>query len=380
MLAAVPPSEAVDARETNSQESTSMKIAAMARIAMLICLITLTTARGPALSQDRAVAPGASTIETINAEYERELLKIERQRLESLGRLALSLPKGQADAAFDACFHLAIAKNLYAEAAPYAAKLLQSEDSNPGVLWLAHLVQIVGEAEKGAYDDSLKSLAAAIRMKNTDRTKGAAKQSGLSAATQASIIDGCYQRLLHADQIEVARKAMKLVFDGAEVPAIRDLAARRLKQLDLVGKPAPSITGVDLDGKPYKLADAKGEVVLVVFWATWCVPSAQEMPFLDYINSAYKTKGLRVVGINLDSVQDGGQDAKSVMPNIRRYLLDYNVTWPTLLNSPGEHDYAASFGVTEIPASVLIGRDGKVSHLDLVGKKLEKAIAQAIAQ
>ncbi len=357
-----------------------MKIAAMARIATLTGSIALTTSGGLALSQDRAVAPGASTIETINAEYESEVLKLERHRLESLGRLALSQPRDQAAATFDACFRLAIAKNLYADAAPYALKVIQSEDPHSGVAWLAHLVQIVAEADRGAYDESLNCLASAIRLKGTDRAKAATKQAGLSVATQASIVDAYYQRLIHGDQIEVARKAMKLVFDGAEVPAIRDLAGRRLKQLDLVGKPAPPIAGHDLDGKSFKLADTKGEVVLVVFWATWCVPNAQEMPLLDYINNAYKAKGLRVVGINLDSAQDGGQEPKAVLPNIKRYLLDYNVTWPTLLNGPGPLDVAAAFGVTEIPACVLIGRDGKVSHLDLVGKKLEKAIAQSIAQ
>jgi thiol-disulfide isomerase/thioredoxin len=357
-----------------------MKIAELARIATLTGLIALTSSRGPALAQERAVAPASPTIETINAEYERELLQLERHRVESLGRLALSQPRAQAVATFDACFRLAIAKNLYADALPYATKVLQSEDPHSGIAWLAHLVQIVGEADKGAYEESLKCLASAIRMKSADPAKAAAKQAGLSVATQASIVDGYYQRLLHADQIEVARRAMKLIFEGAEAPPIRDLAARRLKQLDLVGKPAPAISGVDLDGKPYKLAEAKGEVVLVVFWATWCLPNAQEMPFLDYINNAYKAKGLKVVGINLDSAQDGVQDPKSVLSHIRRYLLDYNVTWPTLLNGPGERDYASAFGVTEIPASVLIGRDGKVSHLDLGGRKLEKAITQAIAQ
>ena len=351
------------------------------RIATLAAWIAMTGSAASAFAQPVATPasaqPAAVSVDSINAEHERELTRLERRRIDALGRLALSQPKGQAAATYDACFRLAIARNLFDAAAPYAAGVIRSEDPASGVAWLAHVVQIVGEADRGAYEQSLKSLADAIK---PGQARAAAHAAGLPPAATASIVDAYYQRLLYADQIEVARKAMTLVLESAESAQVRDLATRRLKQLDLVGKPAPAISGLDLDGKPFALADAKGQVTLVVFWATWCVPNAQQMPLLDSINNAYKSKGLRVVGINLDSAQDGAQELKSVLPNIRRFLLDHNVTWPTLLNGPGELDYAKAYGVTEIPASVLIGRDGKVTHLDLVGRKLEKAIAEDLAR
>ena len=358
-----------------------MKMVELARIAALTLLLAPASsfAQVVAPAKGQPTPPGTPTLEAINVEYERELQVIERRRLERLGRLALGQPKDQAAAAFDSYFRLAIAKNLYADAEPIARKVIQSEDAGTGVAWLAHLVQIVAEADRGAYEESLKSLATAIRLKGQS-PNAATKDSALPVGTRASIVDAYYQRLIHGDQVEVARKAMKLIVDTTDVPAIRDLANRRLKQLDLVGRQAPPIAGLDLEGKPYKLADSRGEVVLVVFWATWCLPNAQEMPWLDYISNAYKSKGLRVVGINLDSAQDGAQELKAILPNIRRFLLDYNVTWPTLLNGPGDLDYASAFAVTEIPANVLIGRDGKVSHLDLTGRKLEKALAEALAR
>jgi hypothetical protein len=85
------------------------------------------------------------------------------------------------------------------------------------------------------------------------------------------------------------------------------------------------------------------------------------------------------VGINLDALQDGGQKLETVLPNIRRSLLDSNVRWPTLINGRGDKDYAKSYGVTEIPANVLIARDGTVAHIDLVRKNLEPIIARAVA-
>ena len=68
------------------------------------------------------------------------------------------------------------------------------------------------------------------------------------------------------------------------------------------------------------------------------------------------------------------------MPNIRRFLLDHNVTWPNLINGPGDRDYAGAYGVTQIPANVLIGRDGTVIHLDLTRSNLEAAVEKAVGR
>ena len=80
------------------------------------------------------------------------------------------------------------------------------------------------------------------------------------------------------------------------------------------------------------------------------------------------------MGINLDTLQNDGPKLETVMPNIRRFLLDHNVRWPNLVNGTGAHDYAAAYGVTEIPTNVLIGRDGNVIHVDLSRKNLETVV------
>ena len=90
------------------------------------------------------------------------------------------------------------------------------------------------------------------------------------------------------------------------------------------------------------------------------------------------TKGLKVVGINLDTQEDGGQKLETVLPNIRRFLLDYNVPWPTLVNGSGDRDYAAAYGVADIPANVLIGRDGTVVQIDLSRRNLEPVVSRLL--
>ena len=138
--------------------------------------------------------------------------------------------------------------------------------------------------------------------------------------------------------------------------------------------------GTDVDGKKFDLAAARGKVVLVVFWASWCVPNVAEIDSLEQVEAFYRGKGLQILGIDLDALANGGQKIENALPNVRRFLLDYNVTWPTLINGQGQNDYARAYGVTEIPANVLIARDGTVAQIDLVQRNLVPAIARAVGE
>ena len=104
----------------------------------------------------------------------------------------------------------------------------------------------------------------------------------------------------------MARKAFQLLLKESTTPPSRAFCAGRLNQLDMIGKPAPAIHGTDLDGKPVSLADLKGNVVLVVFWASWCLPSSAEVALLDQVYSTYQNRGFRVLGINVDTLQNDG--------------------------------------------------------------------------
>jgi thiol-disulfide isomerase/thioredoxin len=385
-LADLPGLRLARSRGKTFQESTKMMMIQAARCWTPALLIVATAWSGLARAQEAKPAPAAKpeapSIEGINADYERELQRLERLRLERIGQLASTQPKGQAELTYQDYFRLAIAKGLFVEAEPVAQRLMQSGDSSATLHTLANLVNIVAEADRGAFDESLQSLAAAVARKGLQPAAPGdpARDLGLPASSRAAIVEAYYQRLIRGDQYEVARKAMKLVAENAESPAVRDLAARRTRQLELVGRTAPPIVGVDLDGKPFRLEDARGDVVLVVFWATWCLPVAHEIPWLEEVFRTYHGRGFRIVGIDLDASQEGNTDPKSVLPGVRRFLLDYNIPWPTLINGQGDQDATRAYSVAEIPANVLIGRDGKVVHLDLVGPKLEKAVAEAIAK
>jgi len=171
-----------------------------------------------------------------------------------------------------------------------------------------------------------------------------------------------------------------MIQEQAEDPAIKDYAENRMHQLDMIGIPAPPIGGTDIGGKPTRLADFKGDVVLIVFWATWYVPAAQDVAGLDRIYDSYRQRGFRVLGVNVDTAQKGSENIEMVIPNVRRFLLDYNVRWPNLINETGDHDYAKAYGVAELPANVLIGRDGTIIHRDLTRSNLERVVKKALGE
>ena len=333
-----------------------------------------TTAKG-----GRPTPGAASDLKSIDDDYARQLLALERQRLERLERLAARQTPPDAAVTYEKLFRLAIAANLFREAEPAAKTVVTKGSPSLVATGLADLVNIIAEVDRGAYDQSLESLrqAVAARAKAAENGTPGAE---LPTDEVVAICDAYYQRLIEGGQFENARKALNILLEQTQRPALKEFSASRLRRLDLVGKPAPPIKGTDLDRKPFDLADAKGKVVLVIFWASWCLPSAAEIESLQEVEEAYRARGLEMVGINLDGLSDGGQKPESALPNIRHFLLDYNVRWPTLVNGQGDKDYAKAYGVTEIPANVLIGKRGTVVQIDLVPKNLETTIAKAVGE
>lgn len=319
----------------------------------------------------------ADDFESINADYAKSLRALDVSRLERLVKLAESQPTAKANETYEFLFRTAIQSALFVEAEKPAEAVLKRKDVAPPVAWLAVFVNIIAEAKRGAYQESLDTL---VTMINAATQNGEIDQVVIPENQRASLLDAYYQILVQADQFEIARQAMTAVQGKAKSELLRKMAANRLKQLSLVGKPAPAIVGKDIDGKAVNLADYKGKVVVLAFFATWSFSSAEEFEWFEAISQDYEAKGLRVIAINVDAMQDGGVSDETVAPQLRRYVLDHNLTWPVLMNHPGKQDYAGMFGVNEIPASVMIGKDGKVAHLDLHRNNLEQKVKEELAK
>jgi thiol-disulfide isomerase/thioredoxin len=124
-----------------------------------------------------------------------------------------------------------------------------------------------------------------------------------------------------------------------------------------VSKPEPELTLKDLSGKDVALADLKGKVVFVNFWATWCGPCQEEIPSLIELQNKYASKGFTVLGIAMDD------EGKSVVaPFVAKELYEVNGQ-KMLINYPiviGSDEAADKFGgIMGYPTSFLISRSGK---------------------
>ena len=324
-------------------------------------------------------AASDESLKSINDDYNQQLLLLERQRLERLEHLAARQNAADAAVTYEQLFRLAIAGNMFREAEAAAKTVLSSGRSSLTTMAFAHLVKMIAEADRGAYKQSLETLRQTVAEREKAAERGAPRAE-LPTDEIVGICDAYYQRLIQNAQFDTARQALQLVLGHTQRPVLKEFLSRRLRRLEHVGKPAPAIQGTDFDGRSYNLADARGKVVLVVFWASWCLPCAAEIESLQDVEQSYRGRGLQVVGINLDTIQDEGQKLETARPNVRRFLLDHNVRWPTLINGQGEKDYAKACDITEIPANLLIARDGKVAAIDLVRKNLEPMIAKALGE
>ena len=117
------------------------------------------------------------------------------------------------------------------------------------------------------------------------------------------------------------------------------------------GPPAKlNFTFRDVDNKKVSLSEFKGKVIILDFWATWCVPCKAEIPGFIDLQKKYGGRGLQIIGLSVD---DSAGTA-------RKYAGEMKMNYPVLLAEGKEEILKAYDPIPSIPVSVVIGRDGKV--------------------
>ncbi len=124
-------------------------------------------------------------------------------------------------------------------------------------------------------------------------------------------------------------------------------------------KAVPSFTLTDSNGKTFTLANTKGKVVILNFWATWCGGCKFELPYFVGYDQKYRAQGLITLGISMD---DGG------FTTVKPFWVKQQMSYPTVL---GSEALTKQFGMTGMPFTLLIDRQGRVAiaHAGVLDRK-----------
>ncbi|MBN1806555.1 MAG: TlpA family protein disulfide reductase [Sedimentisphaerales bacterium] len=114
-------------------------------------------------------------------------------------------------------------------------------------------------------------------------------------------------------------------------------------------KPAPNFTLKDINGNNISLADYRGKVVILDFWATWCPPCIKEIPDFVELYEQYKDKGFAMIGISLDQA---GVDV------VKEFAQRFKINYPIVMNDGRVNETYG--GITSIPTTFVIDSMGNI--------------------
>lgn len=167
-------------------------------------------------------------------------------------------------------------------------------------------------------------------------------------------LTGIYNNTPTGKNIAIQYQTIKKKWDSARLTA--------------QGAVAPDISQQDTEGKQRKLSDLKGQIVLLDFWASWCGPCRRENPNVVKLYNKYKDKGFTVFSVSLDNKKDRWLGA----------IEKDNLEWPDHVSDlKGWGNVAAKqYGVSSIPTTFLIDKEGKIIGKNLRGFALEAKLKE----
>lgn len=242
-------------------------------------------------------------------------------------------------------------------------------DTVTRIIWL-HADEITGgEARKSTIVPSTQSRVQAIPSSGNRLTFFAEQFEGKILSGKSDVLGNCHVDVTNVDLLligpAIEQAASSLAFHQWRLKHASDPlgsdgesdagGGEDGRDSSLVGKDAPTIELDLLDGTKFKLADHKSKIVILDFWASWCGPCLQAMPLVDKVAHEFADQGVELIAINLEETPE------KVKAALERLKLKTTVA----LDQNGR--VAERYGVTSIPQTVIINREGKVARLFVGG-------------